>query len=42
MNGFKNGNGKEFTKDGNLLFDGEYKNGLKWNGKGYDGENNIV
>ena len=24
------------------IFEGEYKNGLKWNGKGYDGKNNVV
>ena len=42
MNRKKNGFGKEFNKFGNLLFEGEYKNGLKWNGKGYDGKNNIV
>ena len=42
MNGRKNGKGKEYNCDGNLLFEGEYKNGLKWNGKGYDGKNNKV
>ena len=42
MYGQKNGIWKEFNKSGNLLFQGEYKNGLKWNRKGYDGKNNIV
>ena len=35
-------NGKEYDSNGNLIFEGEYKNGLKWNGKGYDNNNNIV
>ena len=42
LNRKKNGFGKEFNKFGNLLFEGEYKNGLKWDGIGYDGDNNIV
>jgi len=41
LNGQKNGKGKEYYRDGSLMFEGEYKNGLKWNGKGYDGKNNI-
>ena len=27
---------------GNLIFDGEYLNGKKWNGKGYDNNNQII
>ena len=27
---------------GNLIFEGEFKNNLKWNGIGYDKNNNIV
>ena len=51
LNGKRNGKGKEYqAKDvesaicGNciLTFEGEYLNGRKWNGKGYDGNNNIV
>ena len=42
MNRKKNGFGKDFNKYGNLLFEGEYKNGLKWDGIGYDWDNNIV
>ena len=40
----KNGTGKvkEFDRHGHLIFEGEFKNGKKWNGKGkeydYDGE----
>ena len=33
LNGKRNGKGKEYTE--NLIFEGEYKNVLKWNGKGY-------
>ena len=33
LNGKRNGKGKEYT--GTLIFEGEYKNNLKWNGKGY-------
>ena len=42
MNGLKNGNGKEYNYDGSLLFEGEFKNGLKWDGKGYDIYNDII
>ena len=30
----RNGYGKEYDKDGNLIFEGEYLNGQRWNGKG--------
>ena len=33
--GEKNGKGKEYYLD-KIIFDGEYKNGKKWNGKGYE------
>ena len=37
----RNGKGKEY--DGGILrFEGEYLNGNKWNGKGYDINNNII
>ena len=42
MNGQKNGKVKEYNIRGKLLFEGGYRNGLKWSGKGYDGNNNIV
>ena len=37
------GKGKEYNKDGKLIFDGEYALGVKWNGifKEYD-ENNVL
>ena len=34
-NGERNGKGKEYDMFGKLVFDGEYLNGKKWNGKGY-------
>ena len=33
--------GKEYI-DGNLSYEGEYLNGKKWNGKGYDKKGNII
>ena len=42
MNDQKNGDGKDYNLDDSLIFDGEYKNGLKWNGKGYNKSNNLV
>ena len=42
MNGRKNGLGKEYYKDNKIKFEGEYLNGLRWNGKGYDIQKNIV
>ena len=40
LNGKRNGKWKEYNHKDNILFDGEYNNGLIWNGKGYDAENN--
>ena len=40
--GLKNGNGIKYNYYKNLLFEGEYLNGLKWNGKGYDDKNNVI
>ena len=39
---YLNGKGKEYYKDGKLLFECEYKNDLKWNGKGYYSESKIL
>ena len=36
INGQKNGKGKEYYDNGFLSFEGEYINGKKWNGKGFD------
>ena len=38
----KNGKGQEYDKKGRIIFEGEYLNGIKWNGFGYDGNGNIV
>ena len=32
----RNGKGEEYYNNGNLLFKGEYLNGKRWNGIGYD------
>jgi len=42
LNGDKNGKGKEYNRNGDKIFEGEYLNGKKWNGKGYDANNNIA
>ena len=42
LNGKRNGKGKEYYKNGKLLFEGEYLNGKKWQGRGYDENNNIA
>ena len=43
LNGYRNGKGKEYDSyTGNLIFEGMFKNGLNWTGKGYDGSNNVV
>ena len=41
MNGKRSGFGKEYEYN-KLKFEGEFLNGKKWNGKGYDLENNVV
>ena len=35
-NGRKNGKGEEYYANGKILFRGEYLNGKRWNGKGYN------
>ena len=42
INGELNGKCKEYFNSGNLIFEGEYKYGKKWNGKGYDIDGNII
>ena len=39
--GRRNGNGKEYYQDEKLKFEGEYSNGEKWNGKGFN-KNGII
>ena len=43
-NGNRNGKGKEINKKGELLFEGEYLNGKRWNGKGkeYNWNNELI
>ena len=36
LKGEKNGKGKEYYYGGKLKFEGEYLNGKRWNGKGYN------
>jgi len=40
LNGERNGKGKEYNYNGELIFDGEYKEGEKWNGIGKEYNNN--
>ena len=42
FNGKINGNGKEYDDNRCLIFEGEYKDWKRWNGKGYNGEKNVV
>ena len=42
LNGEKNGKGKIYNSNNNLIFDGEFKNGYKLLGKGYDNDGNII
>ena len=42
LNELRNGNGNEYYNNGKLKFEGEYLYGKRWNGKGYDIENNII
>ena len=42
LNGEKNGKGKEYYSNGNIRFEGEYLNGKKLNGNGYDLKNNVI
>ena len=36
LNGKRNGKGREYYDNNNLKYQGEYKEGKIWNGKGYD------
>ena len=42
LNDLKEGLGKQYFSNGKLKFQGEYKKGKKWNGKGYDLDGNII
>ena len=41
LNGKKNGKGKEYYYNGELKFEGEYSNGKRWNGKGFNTNGDI-
>ncbi len=38
---YLNGKGKEYYNYDKIIFEGEYLNGKKWNGKGYNINNEI-
>ena len=40
--GNSNGHGKKYEMNGRLRFDGEYFNGIAWNGIQYDYDNNTT
>ena len=42
LNGERNGKGKEYNYNGDIIFEGEYYKNKKWEGKGYDNRNNII
>ena len=42
LNGRMNGKGKFYNSNNNIIFDGEFKNGNKLLGKGYDNDGNII
>ena len=37
----RNGKGKEYNYDGKIIFEGEYLDGKRWNGKGYNNQSEI-
>ena len=42
LNGRRNGKGKEYNKEGKLIFEGDYMYDQMWTGKLYDTKNNII
>ena len=42
LNGIRNGKGKEYDENKHLIFEGQYLKGRRWNGKGYDYNNNLA
>ena len=42
LNGEKNGKGKEYNNEGKLLFEGDYLDGKRWNGKTYNINKTII
>ena len=41
LKGLRNGKGKEYDFNGNIIFEGEYKYGKQWSGKGYENKKLI-
>ena len=41
LDGKRSGKGEEYNYNGNLIFEGEYLNGKRWNGKGYNNQGII-
>ena len=42
LNGLRNGEGKEYYFNGQLMFEGEFKGNKIWNGKGYKNMKNVL
>ena len=42
LKGKRNGKGKEFYKNGKIMFEGVYRNGKRWTGKAYDPKGNAA
>ena len=40
--GLKEGKGKEFNKNGNILFEGDFLNGYRYNGKEFDDDGKLL
>ena len=38
----RNGKGREYYKNGRLMFEGEFKNGKRWTGRAYEPEGNVA
>ena len=42
LNGYRHGKGKEFNNKSQIIFEGVYQDGKRWEGKRYDSKNNII
>jgi antitoxin component YwqK of YwqJK toxin-antitoxin module len=41
LNHRRNGKGKEYNSEEKLMFEGEFREGKKWNGKGYNPQGKV-
>ena len=41
-NGIKHGKGKEISRDSGDIYEGEFKEGVRWNGENYDKYRNVI